>query len=79
MNECFDLQHNTKESKLYIFKNSNFRDHNGDPHSSYSHGIAACERPEMTKDRDGYYACTFLKISSEKENAVLSFYMRVHV
>lgn len=31
------------------------------------------------KDRDGYYACTFLKINSEKENALLSFYMRVHV
>lgn len=53
MNECFDLQHNTKESKLYFFKNSNFRDHNGDPHSSYSHGIAACERPEMTEPSKG--------------------------
>lgn len=31
------------------------------------------------KDHDGYCACTFLKINWEKDNAVLSFYMRVHV
>lgn len=83
MNECFDLQHNTKESKLYIFKNIAIFETTMEIHTVLTATVLLCVNAlrwqSRLKDPDGYCACMFLKINSEKDNAVLSFYMRVHV